>query len=62
VRKTPIFRDDSDRRRFLDLFQTTLLQYRWELHSYCLMTNHFHLLVTTPDPNVSAGMQYLNSY
>jgi REP element-mobilizing transposase RayT len=61
VRKTAVFRDDADRRRFLDLFQTTLLRYRWELHGYCLMTNHFHLLVATPDPNVSAGMQYLNS-
>jgi REP element-mobilizing transposase RayT len=61
VRKTATFRDDADRRRFLDLFQTTLLRYGWELHAYCLMTNHFHLLVTTPDPNLSAGMQYLNS-
>jgi REP element-mobilizing transposase RayT len=61
VRKTPTFLDDADRRRFLALFQTTLLRYGWELHTYCLMTNHFHLLVTTPKANLSAGMQYLNS-
>jgi putative transposase len=61
VRKTPTFLDDVDRRCFLALFQATLLRYRWELHTYCLMTNHFHLLVTTHDPNLSAGMQYLNS-
>jgi putative transposase len=60
VRKTAIYLDDFDRRRFLALFQTTLLRYRWELHSYCLMGNHFHLLVTTPEPNLSVGMQYLN--
>jgi putative transposase len=61
VRKTAIFREDADRRCFLGLLQTTLLRYGWELHCYCLMTNHFHLLVTTPDPNLSAGMKYLNS-
>jgi putative transposase len=60
VRKLPLFHDDRDRERFLGLLQVTAERYEWEIHAYCLMTNHFHLLVTTHEPNVSAGMQYLN--
>ncbi len=33
----------------------------WRLHAYCLMTNHFHLLVETPETNLSSGMQRLKS-
>jgi REP element-mobilizing transposase RayT len=36
-------------------------RYGWRIHAYCLMTNHFHLLVETPDANLSRGMQRLNS-
>src|SRR5437762_3347805 len=60
ARRLPIFTDDRDRERFLWLLEVTADRYQWEIHAYCLMTNHFHLLVTTKDPNVSAGMQYLN--
>jgi putative transposase len=60
VRKLPLFTDDRDRQYFLQLLDTTVTRYGWELHAYCLMTNHFHLLLTTPGANVSAGMQYLN--
>jgi len=60
VRKLPIFTDDRDRERFLWLLQITADRYGWQVHAFCLMTNHFHLLITTPYPNVSAGMQYLN--
>jgi putative transposase len=60
VRKLPIFTDDRDRERFLGLLDLTVERYEWELHSYCLMTNHFHLLISTPHANVSVGMQYLN--
>ena len=59
VRKLPLFTDHWDRERFLALFDLTLVRYEWELHTYCLMTNHFHLLVTTHQPTVSVGMQYL---
>jgi len=34
---------------------------RWRVHAYCLMTNHFHLLIETPKPNLSSGMQRLKS-
>lgn len=60
VRKLPMFTDDRDRRQFLSLLEVTRQRYGWELHSYVLMTNHFHLLLTTPEPNISLGMQYLN--
>jgi REP element-mobilizing transposase RayT len=61
VRKSPLYTDAHDRMTFLSLFDLTLARYEWELHTYCLMTNHFHLLVTTHQPTVSIGMQYLNS-
>ena len=60
VRKLPIYTDDESRRRFLGLLDETIERYEWELHAWCLMTNHFHLLVTTVEPTVSEGMQYLN--
>ena len=60
VRKLPIYTDDESRRRFLGLLDETTARYEWELHAWCLMTNHFHLLVTTVEPTVSDGMQYLN--
>jgi putative transposase len=60
VRKLPIFTDDDERRQFLALLDVTATRYRWQIHAYCLMTNHFHVLITTQQPNVSAGMQYLN--
>jgi putative transposase len=60
VRKLPIFTDDESRKRFLGLLGETTERYAWELHAWCLMTNHFHLLVTTIEPTVSEGMQYLN--
>jgi putative transposase len=60
VRKLPVFTDIASRRRFLQLLGETLTRYDWELHSWCLMTNHFHLLVTTVEPTISEGMQYLN--
>ena len=62
VRKLPIFTDVESRRRFLGLLDETIERYQWELHTWSLMTNHFHLLVTTVEPTVSDGMQYLNSY
>ncbi|HEY3017293.1 MAG TPA: transposase [Gaiellaceae bacterium] len=60
VRKSALYMDTRDREMFLSLFELTLTRYAWELHTYCLMTNHFHMLVTTHEPTVSRGMQYLN--
>src|SRR5262249_2323067 len=48
-----------DRETFLLLLDTTVRRYDWRLHAYCLMGNHFHLLLDTPKANISAGVQFL---
>ncbi len=55
-----IYRDDDDRRRYLALLGATVERKRWRCLSYCLMDNHVHLLVETPEPNLGAGMQRLH--
>jgi putative transposase len=57
----PIFDDESDRRQFLDLLASVVSDQAWLLHSYCLMGNHYHLLVETVRPTLSRGMHSLNS-
>lgn len=54
-----IVRDDADRHRRLDWLRRTVETHGWRLHAFVLMTNHEHLFVETPEPNLSAGMQYL---
>ena len=56
----PIFRDDRDREMFLTFLGQAVLRFGWSLTAYVLMTNHFHLVVQTPEPNLSRGMQWLN--
>lgn len=56
----PIAVDDVDRRKRLSWLQRTVETYGWRLHAFVLMGNHEHLFVETPEPNLSAGMQYLN--
>ena len=55
-----IFRDDKDRKMFLDTLKDVTLRYNWLCHAYCLMENHYHLLIDTPDGNLSVGMRQLN--
>jgi REP element-mobilizing transposase RayT len=55
-----IFMDDSDRQQFLNILGSTIGKYNWLCHAYCLMDNHYHLLIETPDPNLSLGMRQLN--
>lgn len=52
--------DDDDRRRFLATLAHVVDRYGWLCHAYCLMDNHYHLLVETPKPNLSQGMRQLN--
>ncbi|MBI2214219.1 MAG: transposase [Acidobacteria bacterium] len=58
--KRDIFVDDADRQKFLDFLGEAVIRFGWILSAYTLMTNHFHLVVATPTPNVSRGMQWLN--
>jgi REP element-mobilizing transposase RayT len=57
----PIFHDPADRRHFLNLLASVIPDQAWVLHSYCLMGNHFHLLVETAHPTLSRGMHCLNA-
>ncbi len=58
--KMAIYRDDGDRRRFLTTLDTIVERYQVECHAYCLMSNHYHLVVRTLEPNLSSALQYLN--
>ena len=53
-----IYRDDHDRRRFLDTLGETVKRTGWRVHAYVLMSNHYHLLTTTPEANLSDGMRW----
>jgi REP element-mobilizing transposase RayT len=55
-----IYAENSDFELFLSLLANVCGQYNWVVHAYCLMTNHYHLLVETPDANLSKGMRQLN--
>ena len=56
-----IFLNDFDKIAFLDRLLITLSRHNWICHAYCLMSNHYHLLLETSDGNLSAGMKLLNS-
>lgn len=58
-RREPIFKDDTDRRTFLELLGQCCLKTGWQVHALVLMSNHFHLVVETPQPNLVAGMKWL---
>lgn len=55
-----IFLCDDDRQAFLDLLGIACERFRWQCHAYCLMSNHYHLLIETQAPSLSKGMKYLN--
>jgi putative transposase len=59
-RKEPVFLSDGDRSLFLDILRKVKSDRTWTLHGYCLMRNHYHLVVETPQPDLSAGMQRIN--
>jgi REP element-mobilizing transposase RayT len=56
----PIFTGDDDRRSFLRILGQAIERHRWVCHAYCLMPNHYHLLVETPEANLSRGMRQIN--
>ncbi len=58
--RKPVFKDDHDREVFLNTLQHVNKRYNWNCHAYCLMTNHYHLLIETPEGNLSLGMRQLN--
>ena len=59
IERRALFREDRDRVHFLDLLEQTVERFRFRVHAYCLMDNHYHAIVQTPDANLSQGMQWL---
>ena len=60
-RQDAIYRDDVDRQDFLKTLAEACQKTGWQVHAYCLMRNHFHLVVETPNANLVAGMKWLLS-
>ena len=54
-----IFRDDDDREKFLSTLGEACVKTEWQVQAYCLMRNHFHLVLETPQPNLVFGMKWL---
>ena len=52
-----VYLDDADRQRYLQLLARAVRWTSWRCLAYCLMTNHMHLIIETPKPNLSDGMQ-----
>ncbi len=59
-RREDIYLNDADRQRWLDLLGEVCIRHNWVCHAYCLMDNHFHIVIETLDGNLSAGMRQLN--
>jgi putative transposase len=55
-----IFATDRDREKFFEYLATAVERFSLIIHTYCLMTNHYHLLIETPQPNLSTAIQWLN--
>jgi len=52
--------DDQGRECFLEVLSDDCERFNWFVHAYCLMSNHYHLLIETTDSNLSKGMRQLN--
>jgi len=50
-KRAAIYHDDDDRAQFLSLLSDVCRRFNWIIHAYCLMDNHYHLLVETPEVN-----------
>jgi putative transposase len=62
VDRCAIFRDEEDRWVYLDLLGFVVRRWKWRCLAYCLMTNHIHLLIQTPEPTMGRGMHHLHSF
>jgi REP-associated tyrosine transposase len=58
VNRADIVFDDRDREIFVALLQEVVRRFGWIVHQFVLMTNHFHLVLSTPDPTLSRGMKW----
>ena len=58
-RREAIYEDDSDRIEFLEILGEVIQTANWVCHAYCLMSNHYHLVIETPEGNLSKGMRFV---
>lgn len=59
-RREDIYLDDEDRLIWLDVFSQVCTRFNWRCHAWCLMDNHYHIVVETIEGNLSQGMRQLN--
>lgn len=59
-RREDIYFSEADREAWLALFAQVCARFNWICHAYCLMTNHYHLVIETPEGNLAQGMRQLN--
>jgi putative transposase len=59
-RQESIYLDDEDREAFLSVLGDVCSRFNWVVYAYCLMDNHYHLLIETPQGNMARGMRQLN--
>jgi REP element-mobilizing transposase RayT len=59
-RREDIFDDDVDRQAFRDILAQVVEQFNWSCYAWCLMDNHCHLLIQSPDANLFNGMRQIN--
>ena len=59
-RREAIYDNDEDRESWLDIFGNTCKRFNWRCHAYCLMNNHYHIVIETAEANLSKGMRQLN--
>ena len=55
-----IYLSDADRQEWVDVFEQVCARFNWICHAWCQMTNHYHILIETPDANLAQGMRQLN--
>jgi REP element-mobilizing transposase RayT len=59
-RREDIYLNDADRHFWLTLFGAVCRRFNWRCHAWCQMTNHYHVVVETPEANLAQGMRQLN--
>ena len=58
-RRDPIFKNEEDHRLFMETLDQACEKTGWQVHAWCLMSNHFHLVIETPCANLVPGMKWL---
>jgi len=59
-RRENIYDNDDDREKWLEILGNTCRRFNWRCHAYCLMDNHYHIVIETAEANLSKGMRQLN--